>query len=348
LEDLIGPRIDETVQATARALNSAGVRAADLTGIVLVGGSSRIPLVAERLAAAFRCPVTKDTDPKYDIALGAVLTTAKTPRQADSVDPGTAVETAGAGRVDETKHRDRRRLVKIVAAAAAVATVVVLGVTATKLISSASDSGPVSNTASAASSAVEPTTGSVSAAPTGSTGPTATEATSSSLPITSAAPTRSSPTVPAPATFDETTIWWFTTICTAAADMSALALIPGTTFPNASALQSAYQHLFQMQASIAESAAAALSAQMPVVVAGGRIDAQASLDGMQNLADVITGAGRSMKAFTPTTGNEVLALAKELRGQIAAANDSGKTDIIALTTDEVAFVGSLRGCENVR
>jgi molecular chaperone DnaK (HSP70) len=42
-EDMLRPAIGETVAAMRRVLNSAGVTAADVSAMVLVGGSSRIP-----------------------------------------------------------------------------------------------------------------------------------------------------------------------------------------------------------------------------------------------------------------------------------------------------------------
>ena len=72
LNELIRPALSETVAALGRALRSAGVAPVDLRAIVLVGGSSRIPLVTELLRAEFAVPTALDTHPKHDIALGAV------------------------------------------------------------------------------------------------------------------------------------------------------------------------------------------------------------------------------------------------------------------------------------
>lgn len=56
----------------ACAVRSATLIPAQLAGIVLVGGSSRIPLVGEVLQREFGVPTAIDTHPKHDIALGAV------------------------------------------------------------------------------------------------------------------------------------------------------------------------------------------------------------------------------------------------------------------------------------
>ena len=72
LENLVRPALQETVAAMARALRSAGVEAQELRSIVLIGGSSRIPLVGELLTGEFGVPTAMNTHPKHDVALGAV------------------------------------------------------------------------------------------------------------------------------------------------------------------------------------------------------------------------------------------------------------------------------------
>lgn len=71
-EELIRPTLTDTVAAMQRALRSAQVEPEELTAIVLVGGSSRIPLVSQLLHSAFDTHTALDTHPKHDIALGAV------------------------------------------------------------------------------------------------------------------------------------------------------------------------------------------------------------------------------------------------------------------------------------
>ena len=73
LDDMLRPAIGETVAATRRVLDSAGVEPGDLAAIVLVGGSSRIPLVSELLSAEFGRPLALDNHPKHDVALGAAI-----------------------------------------------------------------------------------------------------------------------------------------------------------------------------------------------------------------------------------------------------------------------------------
>ena len=73
LETLMRPALRDSVAAVRRTLTSAGVEAHDLRAIVLIGGSSRIPLVSELLQRAFPVPLSIDTHPKHDVVLGAAL-----------------------------------------------------------------------------------------------------------------------------------------------------------------------------------------------------------------------------------------------------------------------------------
>ncbi|MDT7711779.1 MAG: hypothetical protein QOG46_468 [Pseudonocardiales bacterium] len=72
-EDLICPQVAETVEALRRTLRSADVAPEDLDAVLLVGGSSRMPLVAQRLSAELGRPVAVDPHPQAAIALGAAV-----------------------------------------------------------------------------------------------------------------------------------------------------------------------------------------------------------------------------------------------------------------------------------
>ncbi len=72
LEGLIRPSLQDTIAATSRALRAANTTSGQLSAIVLVGGSSRIPLVSHLLQSTFATTTSLDTHPKHDIALGAV------------------------------------------------------------------------------------------------------------------------------------------------------------------------------------------------------------------------------------------------------------------------------------
>ena len=71
-ELMIRPALTETVAAMRRALKSAQLEPTQLRSILLVGGSSRIPLVSEMLHREFSVPTALDTHPKHDVALGSV------------------------------------------------------------------------------------------------------------------------------------------------------------------------------------------------------------------------------------------------------------------------------------
>jgi len=88
-ENLVRAQIESTISGLARALRSAEVTAADLSAVLLVGGSSRIPLVAEMVSEELGRPILVDTHPKYAVALGAA-TVARLPStaRANGVVPG--------------------------------------------------------------------------------------------------------------------------------------------------------------------------------------------------------------------------------------------------------------------
>ena len=68
---MIRPRIRETVDALERAVASAGLSMADVSRILLVGGTSRIPLIGEILRETTGRPVALDAHPKFAICSGA-------------------------------------------------------------------------------------------------------------------------------------------------------------------------------------------------------------------------------------------------------------------------------------
>lgn len=81
-EQLIRPAVESTVDLLVRTIkaadpNSADPNDAELRAVVLVGGSARIPLVAELVAAAVRARVVVVADPGTAIARGAALAAAK-------------------------------------------------------------------------------------------------------------------------------------------------------------------------------------------------------------------------------------------------------------------------------
>ena len=71
LEVALRGRIGDTLSSLDRAVASSGKEYGDLAGILLVGGTSRIPMVAEAVASHTGRPVLRDADAKLAIASGA-------------------------------------------------------------------------------------------------------------------------------------------------------------------------------------------------------------------------------------------------------------------------------------
>jgi molecular chaperone DnaK (HSP70) len=81
-QEMIRPAVEATVATLARTLRSAGLTASDLSAVLLVGGSSRIPLIAEAVARELGRPVLNQAHPKYALALGAASIAAARPASA--------------------------------------------------------------------------------------------------------------------------------------------------------------------------------------------------------------------------------------------------------------------------
>jgi hypothetical protein len=71
LETMVRPALHGSIEAMRRALRSAEVSPEQLHAVLLVGGSSRIPLVAQLVGAELGRPVAVDAHPKHAVAIGA-------------------------------------------------------------------------------------------------------------------------------------------------------------------------------------------------------------------------------------------------------------------------------------
>jgi len=71
LEVLIEPAIDTTMEAVSRAMGDAGLGPSDLDRIILVGGSTRIPMISRMLEERLGLTPHAEIDPDLCVALGA-------------------------------------------------------------------------------------------------------------------------------------------------------------------------------------------------------------------------------------------------------------------------------------
>jgi hypothetical protein len=105
-------------------VDAAGVGIEDIDRIVLVGGSSRIPLIREQVTVRTGRPIAEDIDPEYAVALGAARLAARAGR------PAAAPAAAAAPRAfrptdDRIAVTGRRRWIVAAGIAAVVAAVAV-------------------------------------------------------------------------------------------------------------------------------------------------------------------------------------------------------------------------------
>ncbi|WP_239373582.1 Hsp70 family protein [Frankia sp. Cj5] len=73
LDESIRIMVLRTLDTFRRTCRAAGVEPMGLKRILLVGGSSRIPLVARMVEREFRVPVALDAHPKFAVCLGAAI-----------------------------------------------------------------------------------------------------------------------------------------------------------------------------------------------------------------------------------------------------------------------------------
>ena len=77
-KQLITPLVERTLKVCRRAVRDAQIDLTEITNVVMVGGSTRVPLVREAVAKLFNKPPLTDLDPDQVVALGAAI-------QADSL-----------------------------------------------------------------------------------------------------------------------------------------------------------------------------------------------------------------------------------------------------------------------
>jgi len=79
LEELIGEPVGRAVAEMRRTIAAAGITPRQLAGVYLTGGSSRIPVIAQRLAGALGVLPQLRDDPKAVVALGALKASVSSP-----------------------------------------------------------------------------------------------------------------------------------------------------------------------------------------------------------------------------------------------------------------------------
>ena len=72
-EELVQPLVDKTIQCCRQALSDAGVDTSTIDEVVMVGGSTRVPLVKQSVAAFFGRAVHDSLNPDEVVALGAAV-----------------------------------------------------------------------------------------------------------------------------------------------------------------------------------------------------------------------------------------------------------------------------------
>lgn len=73
LDTLIQPMVDKTIQCCINALKDAELTVEDIEVIVMVGGSTRVPLIKESISKFFNKQVNDGVNPDEVVALGAAI-----------------------------------------------------------------------------------------------------------------------------------------------------------------------------------------------------------------------------------------------------------------------------------
>ena len=72
-ESLIEELVESTIEPVKKALEDAGLKESDIEKVILVGGSTRIPMVQELLKSIFKSEIYKGINPDEAVARGAAI-----------------------------------------------------------------------------------------------------------------------------------------------------------------------------------------------------------------------------------------------------------------------------------
>ena len=72
-ETLIAPIVDKTMDCCSKAMKDAGLKVADINTVLMVGGSTRVPLVKNTVSKYFNQAVNDSVNPDEVVALGAAV-----------------------------------------------------------------------------------------------------------------------------------------------------------------------------------------------------------------------------------------------------------------------------------
>jgi molecular chaperone DnaK len=72
-EEMIRDMVEETLDICSRALKAAGMSINEINEVILVGGSTRIPLVQHRTRQFFKKEPNKKVNPDEIVAMGAAM-----------------------------------------------------------------------------------------------------------------------------------------------------------------------------------------------------------------------------------------------------------------------------------
>ena len=363
-EGMIRPALGETIDATHRALNSAGVAASDLTGFVLVGGSSRIPLVSEMLSAEFRCSIARNTHPKHDIALGAALAGVFGTGTATTTPPRIQPPAAAAPR--GTHRRTVRRTTGAGVAAVAIVGAVVagwswlgasasadspLGTSPEQAGTAASVSNLSASNLSASNLSVTTAVSLTAAASDSTSALTSTDPTTMpSLTTTSAVSSGSDrttslppPAVRAPSSLDRQTVIWLQTLCDGGKQMNKADIVAGTNYPDLDSAQAAYVQSYALQSAGAEQTASRLQALAAGSVADGRIDVARTVAELHKLQAILSDSSQQFRDLTPRGVADLDAAARQVKERVD--QHVQLLGMKLLSAPERVFVTALPGCQ---